>query len=83
MLKDALVTIPKNTREKPQNGNVYIYHVIESVYDPAKRYNTDKRICIGKKYNDTKMYPNDNYFKYYDLDPIVHCAHDRLPFFVR
>ena len=66
MLKDTLVTIPKNTREKPQNGNVYIYHVIESVYDPAKRYNTDKRICIGKKYNDTKMYPNDNYFKYYD-----------------
>ncbi len=66
MLRNTLVTIPKNTKEKPQNGNIYIYHVTESVYHPDKRYNTEKRTCIGKKYDKTKMYPNDNYFKYYD-----------------
>lgn len=65
MIRKSLVDIPANTREKPQNDNIYIYYVLESIYNPSTKYNTDKRICIGKKFNETKMYPNDNYFKYF------------------
>ena len=65
MLKNSLVSIPKGTKIYKQNNNYYIYHVIESIYIKNKRYTTEKRTCIGKKYDDTRMYPNDNYFKYY------------------
>lgn len=65
MLKSTLVSIPKGSKIYKQNDNYYVYHVIDSIYHKDKKYNTEKRTCIGRKFNDDKMYPNDNYFKYY------------------
>lgn len=65
MLKNTLVSIPKGTKIYKQNDNYYVYHVIESTYHKDKKYNTEKRTCIGRKYDEERMYPNDNFFKHY------------------
>lgn len=57
---------PEGTKSYKRNGSVYVYHVYESVYVPEKKYNLDKKKCIGKMIDDTYMNPNDNYFEFYD-----------------
>lgn len=63
---DLKIEQPKGTKYYKRNGSVYVYHVLESKYIPEKKYNIDKKICIGKMIDDQYMNPNDNYFKYYD-----------------
>lgn len=63
---DLKIDKPKGTKNYKRNGSVYVYHVLESTYIPEKKYNVDKKVCIGKMIDDQYMNPNDNYFKYYD-----------------
>jgi transposase len=55
-----------------------VYHVLESNYDTNKKYNTDKRISIGKMVDGskTKMIPNDRFELYY---PELLAASMELP----
>ena len=66
-LKNTIVDRPKGTKLCPSGKAVYVYHVLESVYDPVKKYNTDKRISIGKMLDGskTKMIPNERFELYY------------------
>lgn len=68
-LKNTIVDKPKGTKLCPSGKAVYVYHVLESVYDPSKKYNTDKRVSIGKMVagSNTKMIPNERFEKYYPL----------------
>lgn len=63
---DLRIGKPKGTKYYKRNGSVYVYHVLESKYIPEKKYNVDKKVCIGKMIDEQYMNPNDNYFKYYD-----------------
>lgn len=66
LYKDLKIKRPEGTKSYKRNGSVYVYHVYESVYVPEKKYNLDKKKCIGKMIDDTYMNPNDNYFEFYD-----------------
>ena len=70
-LKNTIVDKPKGTKLCPSGKAIYVYHVLESVYDPAKKYNTEKRISIGKMVDGskTKMIPNERYGIYYPFAP--------------
>ena len=66
-LKNTVVERPKGTKLCPQGKTTYVYHVLSSTYDPVRKFNTDKRVSIGKMLDgsDTKMIPNDRFFTYY------------------
>ena len=71
-LKNTIVERPKDTKLCPSGRAIYVYHVLSSTYDPARKFNTDKRVSVGKMVDgsDTKMIPNDRFFTYYpDLTP--------------
>lgn len=61
LLKDFKVKRPEKT--KIQNG--YVYEVLESVYDPVKQYNVEKRKNIGKMVDGEYMIPNEHFELYY------------------
>lgn len=46
---------------------VYIHYVVKRYYDPEKGYSVPIRVIIGKRCKDdeTMMYPNENFFKFY------------------
>lgn len=56
---DQIVPIPEG---KIVRCKSYVYLTLESVYFPEKKYNTHKRVCIGKAVNDLEMRPNEKYF---------------------
>ena len=58
---------PKGLKLCPTKSGVYVYHVLDSVYHPEKKYNIDTRVCIGKmvKGSIEKMIPNDKFELYY------------------
>ena len=62
-LKNVVVDKPKGAKTCPVGKTVYVYHVLESTYDPSKKFNTDKRVSIGKMVDGskTKMIPNDRF----------------------
>ena len=66
-LKNIVIDKPEGVKMCPVGKTVYVYHVIESTYNPDKRYNTDKRVSIGKMISGskTKMIPNDRFGLYY------------------
>ena len=66
-LKNTIVDRPKGTKLCPSGNAVYVYHVLESVYDTKKKYNTDKRVSVGKmvKGSKIKMIPNERFAVYY------------------
>ncbi len=66
-LKNVVVDKPKGAKMCPVGKTVYVYHVLESTYDPSRKYNTDKRVSIGKMVSGskTKMIPNDRFGLYY------------------
>ena len=71
-LKNTVVERPKDTKLCPSGRSIYVYHVLSSTYDPVRKFNTDKRISVGKMVDgsDTKMIPNDKFFMYYpDITP--------------
>lgn len=66
-LKDVIIDKPKGVKLCPAGKAVYVYHVLESTYHSDKKYNTDKRVSIGKMVegSKTKMIPNDRFVLYY------------------
>lgn len=66
-LENIIIDKPKGVKMCPVGKTVYVYHVLESTYDPDKKYNTDKRVSIGKMVHGskTKMIPNDRFRLYY------------------
>lgn len=66
-LKNVIIDKPKGVKLCPVGPTVYVYHVLESTYDAKKKYNTDKRVSIGKMVegSNTKMIPNDRFALYY------------------
>lgn len=77
-LKDVIVNKPKGTKLCPSGKSVYVYHVLESIYHSDKKYNTEKRVSIGKMVNGskTKMIPNERFVLYY---PELLSASGKLP----
>lgn len=77
-LKNIVIDKPEGVKMCPVGKTVYVYHVIESTYNPDKRYNTDKRVSIGKMVpgSKTKMIPNDRFGLYY---PKLLAASKELP----
>lgn len=65
--ENIFVPKPDGTKIQAKNGILYVYHVKSSTYKPDKKYNSEKRILIGKveDKNSNKMNPNDNYYIYY------------------
>ena len=63
--KDLKVKRPQKTKVYNRGKNIYIYHVVSSVYDKTKKYVNEGRVCIGKMIDAEYMYPNDNYFLHY------------------
>ena len=59
---------PDNTKIHPQGNNRYVYVTLEKNYDPVKKFNVDKRKCIGKMIDDEMMMPNDFYYTYFKED---------------
>lgn len=45
--------------------NVSVYITLEKVYNKEKKYNVNKRKCIGKMIDDTHMLPNDAFYEFY------------------
>lgn len=58
---------PDGTKLLKRKEHAYVYHVISSEYQPDKKYNTEKKACIGKLASETEgtMYPNENFERYY------------------
>lgn len=70
MYYNFLVKIPENTGKisKNKRGNTtYIEYTYGRKYNPYKKYNVPQRTTIGKmsSSDDTKMYPNPNFEKYF------------------
>ena len=49
---------PDNTIIVPVKGKNYVYAVTEKIYKKDRRYNVNKRICVGKMVDDVFMVPN-------------------------
>lgn len=77
-LKNVIIDKPKGVKLCPVGQTVYVYHVLKSTYDAKKKYNTDKRVSVGKmlKGSKTKMIPNERFAQYY---PSVLSAGIELP----
>ena len=67
MLSNVRVKRPEGTKLFKRNDNKYVYHVISSIYIPARKYNKDVKKCIGKLCDDdsSSMWPNENFELYY------------------
>ena len=67
MLSNVRVKRPEGTKLFKRNDNKYVYHVINSTYIPARKYNKDVKKCIGKLCDDdsSSMWPNENFELYY------------------
>lgn len=68
MYLDCKVEIPKadgKITKKTIKGTTYIYYEYARIYLKEKKYNTPKRICIGKQVPEqpTLMVPNDKFLK--------------------
>jgi len=77
------VPIPKSAIIVKVSGKKYVYCVDEKIYKKDKKYNSDKRKCVGKVIENTNtMYPNE-YFQIYFPDeynemPEVHLESDKM-----
>lgn len=74
MYLDCTVEIPseKGISTKTIQKTPYIYYEIGRVYNPAKKYNVPKNVCIGKKDSDhpSRMYPNEKYLRYFPRETL-------------
>ena len=77
-LNNIIVDRPKGTKLCPSGKAIYVYHVVETVYNPIKKYNIDKRVSVGKlvEGSTTQMIPNERFKLYY---PEVLAAASELP----
>ena len=70
MYLKALVDIPNLTGKivtQKKKDSTYIFYEYDRVYDPVRKFNVPKRAVIGKLSpdDDSKMYPNPNFLKYF------------------
>ena len=77
------VPIPKNAIIVKVSGKKYVYCVDEKVYKKDKKYNSDKRKCVGKVIENTNtMYPNEHFQTHYPDEynsmPEVHLESDKM-----
>ncbi len=81
MYLKALVDIP-DVRGKivtqRKKDSIYIFYEYDRVYDPVRKYNVPKRAVIGKLSPDdeSKMYPNGNFLKYFPTAELSHINRD-------
>ena len=60
---------PKGTSSSVQKGGIYVYATAEKRYDSQKKYNNNKRVCIGKMVDNEHMIPNDRFSEFFpDID---------------
>jgi len=60
---------PKGTSSSTQKGGIYVYATVEKRYDADKKYNNNKRVCIGKMIDNEYMMPNDRFSEFFpDID---------------
>ena len=52
---------PNNTIIVPVKGKNYVYAVTEKIYKKDRRYNVNKRVCVGKMIDDVFMVPNKSF----------------------
>ncbi len=52
---------PNNTIIVPVKGKNYVYAVTEKIYKKERRYNVNKRVCVGKMVDDVFMVPNKSF----------------------
>ena len=64
---NIIVDIPVGTKIQTKNKIKYVYFVVDQTYKKEKGYVVDKRVLIGKLYDEksNKMVPNDNYYQYF------------------
>lgn len=67
-----LIDIPKNSTKiviKTNKSGTYVNYEYDRIYLPEKKYTIVKRTTIGKVSDEdnTKMYPNNNYIKYFGV----------------
>ena len=67
MFFDLCVKRPQGTKLIKRKNQTYVYHVISREYLPDKKYNMEKRACIGKILSEAEatMFPNENFERYY------------------
>lgn len=65
-------SVPGKIVRKKQSGKVFIQIEVGRTYFPDKKYTKPKRVTIGKASDedDSKMYPNDNFFRHFPDVPI-------------
>ena len=73
MFYDHTVRIPVikgKVFHKKYNGFHYIHYQYANSYNKEKKYPEPKRTTIGKvcEYDETLMYPNDNYYKFFPAE---------------
>lgn len=60
---------PKGTSSSTQKGGIYVYATVEKRYDADKKYNNNKRVCVGKMIDNEYMMPNDRFSEFFpDVD---------------
>lgn len=78
-MQNRRVKRPAGTKLNKRGKNVYVYHVLKSDYDPVRKFNIDKKVCIGKLEvpNDPEyMLTNDKFPLYY---PEEWAKYEELP----
>ena len=68
MFTKDIVKIPEKVKFNTKKSGVYVYQILNQSYSKEKKYSTDSRVLIGKKIDDNTMHPNNNYFKFYQLE---------------
>jgi len=56
---------PKGTSSSTQKGGIYVYATAEKRYDRERKYNNNKRVCIGKMIDDEYMMPNGRFSEFF------------------
>jgi len=70
MYLNMTIEMPKETGKlttKKIKGTPYIYYEIGRTYDAKKKYNSPKRVCVGKQCanGSGRMIPNTNFLRYF------------------
>lgn len=77
--KNVIVPIPKGTIPVKIGNKTYIYYVVEKVYRKDKKNNSDVRVPVGLKVDDTnEMYINNNFIKYFNDEYLAKIGDEKL-----
>ncbi len=73
--------IPGKIVFRKKYKSVYVHYEVGREYKKDKQYTIPKRVIIGKKKEgeENKMYPNENYSKYFSFTPL-HVVHSQTQF---